>query len=241
MSRRPVRKSYSHGALDLPGRDHQIAHRRDNGELRNQNAAPLDAAIKPHAVSTGVFDLPNGRDPKLRHSYAIDHVHVCTSAVEQKANTISSQGRRKIGEIVPLLFSRAGGTLQPSVRQARGRSNNQTMLRIIFSNSTDIFSPFVACGGAYPCPNQAGGRRFRPVPNGEHLFPSVHQKPEPILQSSRERYGRARQQPSSHSVPASASAPQNSGYRASAIRRTTRSWSFSTRSVGGVGSARSAI
>lgn len=86
--------------------------------------------------------------------------------------------------------------------------------------------------------NQAGGRCFRPVPNREHVFPSVHQKPEPISRSSRGPCGRARRPLSWHSAPVSANAPQNSGFLASATRRTTRSWSFSTRSVGADGSVR---
>jgi hypothetical protein len=91
-----------------------------------------------------------------------------------------------------------------------------------------------ACGA-----NQAEGPRLRLVPNREHLFPSVHQKPGMNLRSSRALYGRARQPQNWPTAQASASARQNSGYPGSAILRTTRSWSFSTRSAGGTASVRS--
>ncbi len=69
----------------------------------------------------------------------------------------------------------------------------------------------------------------RPVSNGEHLFPTVHQITETPLPLLFARSGRARRQPSLRSARTSPSAAPNSGSPAIETRPSTRSWSFSMR------------
>jgi hypothetical protein len=83
-------------------------------------------------------------------------------------------------------------------------------------------------GGVASCPNQASAERGRRVSNGEHLFPTVHQKIGMPSRSPRAHCGRARLRPSLRFVLVSRSAPQSSGSQAIVIRPSTRSWSCST-------------
>jgi hypothetical protein len=83
----------------------------------------------------------------------------------------------------------------------------------------------VELGVVASCPNQTGGRRSRPVPRREHVFPTVHQKSETALRLRRARCGRARQQPNWLIEPTSANAPRNSGSQASANHPSMPSWS----------------
>lgn len=81
----------------------------------------------------------------------------------------------------------------------------------------------VSCGA-----NQQHDAGSRPVPNGEQVFPAVHHKVATPSRLQSAPFGRARRQPSSHSVLASRSVPPNSGSPVIVSHRSTRSWSCST-------------
>lgn len=111
------------------------------------------------------------------------------------------------------------------LHRARGRDSSQITFFSKASSSSDIFS-FRCVGGLRSCPaNQAEGRRCRPVLNGEHVFPTVHQNSATALRLRHARFGRARPRQNWLTAPTSANGPRNSGWLASVSRPSMPSWS----------------